>query len=96
MKGDTKEEKHAKTTAEEEEEDPRNMWNPLWQKYQVDQGKKLTNYLDCVDRLVMGILKHLIHIFVLVIILSFVAMGYLLITDNGYQDPYEKKFTAGD
>lgn len=42
----------------------------------------------------MGILKHLIKVFVLLVILSFTGMIYILVSGNDVPDKYEIRYNS--
>lgn len=71
--------------------DPRNMFNPEWQTYNINNRKNALKYIDCLDIVLIGFLKHLIHLFVVLIILSFAGMLYVLLFSEDLPDKYEIK-----
>lgn len=55
------------------------MWNHDYQRRRVAAMKRRGRREgDCCDYLVSQFLKHLIHVFVLVIAVSFIAMGVIV------------------
>ena len=74
-----------------------NMWDVDHQKRHIERSKRHLRYIDWMDLLVMGILKHLVHIFVVVIACAFVAMGVLLVYGESLgNDKYAQAFTNTD
>lgn len=51
-----------------------NMWNKTYQRSRNAAYKRERRYVDCCDLCIMGFLKHLIHAFILILIVSFGAM----------------------
>ena len=73
------------------DENTHNMFNYEYQRRRVTQTSRLD--IDCFDICVMAILKHLIHIFILVIIVSFIYMTSIALSEEPntlYDDYYVK------
>ena len=63
------------------------MWNHDYQKRRLAAMKRRgKQQLDCCDYCVMQLTKHLIHIFVLVIVVSFIGMGVLVMQQANAPD----------
>ena len=64
------------------------MWNYEYQKARHIYHKKFKYTPDCCDLCLLSFLKYLIHIFVLIIVLSFIMMGIIVSNKNDAFDDF--------
>jgi heme/copper-type cytochrome/quinol oxidase subunit 3 len=61
------------------------MWNKHYQQRRAETAKRVKLQLNCLEHFFFAVFKHLVHVFVLIIVLAFVLMFALI-----QQDPYEQ------
>jgi hypothetical protein len=76
------------TQSEINEPQPLDMWNRRYQQARVHYGRKYRIQLNCVDYCFFGIFKHLLHIFIFIIIASFFYMALLVSKEAKHDKEY--------
>lgn len=67
------------------------MWDFDYQRARAAVGKKLQSVGNtCCENCFLGLFKHLIHLFIIAIVLAFVCMSYIVIDQNTDVIGYER------